>query len=293
MRRTLFASIAFLVLASPGNAQSGGARISIGVDKISTTQTCNYFQNSEGRAAVVASPWAFAAASAWRTWWVKDCYANFATMRSTLSAALAAAPAIRVANGNGRYMASLNITQISDPDQPAPIAPEGGTFGIARSYMTASFDIIVRDAAGRSVFGTLITKKIEIGSDVKVDGFRATSNSGGDAAYGRLQNEIALAAARAVAFHFAPIEVVSGGGREVQLNYGGPYLKLGDLVLLSTAGGGSAVRYRVTSAASGGVSAEPDGDGAIDRVGPGSIGTFVEADDPAQNGRRFRKVDLP
>lgn len=263
--------------------------VSLAVGRISTTKSCTYFQNSAGSAAMVASPWVVAAAASWRTWWVKDCVTNFATMRSTLGSALAAAPGARV-GAKARYSVSLNVLDVGDESTSTG---EQGRFGAVNSALTVSFDLSVRDGSGRSVYGTVLTKKVEIGSGMAADGFRTGSASSGNASYGRLQNEIALAAARSVAFHFTPIEVISGQGREVQINYGGPYLKLGDLILLSTPDRSATVRYRVTAAASGFSTAQVEPGGDPSRIGPGSVGTYVEAEDPMQNGRRFQRVDLP
>jgi hypothetical protein len=291
MKVSSVVALAIVAMSGPASAQSGSGT-TIAVSRITSTETCAYFQNSAGRAAVAANRWAVAAAVSWRTWWVKDCETNFATMRSSLESALAAAPNMRVGR-TGRYAVSLNLTQVNDADVPAPQAPTGGDFGVAQSFLSVSFDLAVRDGAGRSVFGALMTKKIEIGSDIRADNFRASSTASGDAAYGRLQNEVALAAARAVAFHFEPIRVLSNEAREVQVNYGAPYLKLGDLLMVSSPDRRTTIRYRVTSASANAATAQVEGDGDVSRIAPGSLATYVEAEDPMQNGRRFRKVDLP
>ena len=292
MGKILVSAAALLCWAAAAPPAAPQEAVSISVARITTKQTCNYFQESAGRSALVATPWMIAAASAWRSWWVKDCVAQFATMRSTLEAALASSGKLRVGGGGG-YSVFLNITDVAGGDAPAPDAPDGKEYAVARSYMVVSMDVSVRDRAGRSVFGGLLTKKLETGYDVKVDGFEARGNESGQAAYGRMQNELALAAARLVAFHFAPIEVTGADGREVQLNYGAPLLKLGSLVSISSPDRRATMLYRVISAANGFATAELDGGGDYSRIVPGSTGTFVEADDPAANARRYKKVDLP
>lgn len=284
------AGLAALAGAMPASAQSG---MTLAVGRITTTQTCKYFQESAGRAGVVATPWAVAAAASWRTWWVKDCVSNFATMRSTLEAALASSGALRVGTRGAHYTVSINVTGISGGDGPAPTAPDGQEWAISQTLMVVSMDVSVRDSAGRVVFGGLLTKKVEVGSDAKVDGFRATSNASGEAAYGKMQNELALAAARMVAFHFAPIQVTGTQGKQVQLNYGGPLLQLGALIMIASPDHRAVIRYRVSVASSDFSTAIVDGSGDFQSIVPGSIGTYIEADDPAANSRRYEKVELP
>lgn len=284
-----FATIAAIALlgAAPAAAQS------LKVGGVSATKSCKLYMNSAGRVGAVADPWSVGVFASWRTWWQKECVANFATMRSTLESALAASESVRVGTRSGRYSVFVNITNVGDPNVGAPEAPSGGNMGIARSFVSVSMDVQVRDAAGHVVFGGLLTRRMEIGSDIKVDGFQTTNVQAGPAAYGRLQNELALAAARMVSFHFAPIQVTATQGRDVQLNYGGPLLHLGALLLISSPDRATTVRYRVTQALDGFSTATPDARGNPASIGPGSVATYIDADDPQQNARRFERVDLP
>lgn len=291
MRIVIAAAALLAVLAgAPVAAAQDGVVLSVG--RITTKETCRYFQESEGRGAVAANRWAVAAAVSWRTWWVKDCESNFPTMRSTLEAALASSGTARVGS-RARYTVSINITGISGGEGPPPRAPTDREWAVAQSFMIVSMDVAVRDQSGRTVFGGLLTKKIEVGSHAYAGGIEATGNASGEAAYGKMQNELALAAARMVAFHFTPIQVVSADGKQVQLNYGVPLLQLGSLLQIASPDRRSVIRYRVTSANSGFALARLDGGGAFESIVPGSVGTFIEPDDPAANGRRYEKVDLP
>lgn len=177
---------------------------------------------------------------------------------------------------------------------PAPEVPttDNGGFAFSSSSMVVSIDINIRDATGRTIFGALLTKHLETGSNVSVDGFSSQSAKSGQSLYTELQHEVAFAVARSVAFHLVPLRVSSGGGRRIQLNYGAPLLKLGTL-LQAASPDGSVIRYTVTSAASGTANAEIDGDGDDAGIRPGSLITVIEADDPAANGRRFQRVGLP
>lgn len=291
--RAILAAAAAMILSAGVPAARAQDGMVLAVGQITTKQSCQYFQESEGRGAVAANRWAVAAAVSWRTWWVKDCVSNFPTMRSTLGAALASSGRFRIGSRGARHTVSINITGISGGDGPPPVTPGGGSFSITRTFMIVSMDVSVRDQNGRVVFGGLVTKKLEVGSDAKADGFHATSNAAGEAAYGKMQNELALAAARLVLFHFAPIEVTMIDGKQVRLNYGAPLLPLGSLVIVTSPDRRAAVRYRVTMAGSDFAFADLDGDGDYRSISPGSTGTYVEPDDPANNGRRFRKVELP
>ncbi len=104
---------------------------------------------------------------------------------------------------------------------------------------------------------------------------------------------MALAVARLVAFHVVPLRVVSSDGGQIQLNYGSPLLKLGTIVQATSPDGLTTVRYSVTSASPGSAAAQAEGDADASRITPGSVASVIEADDPAANGRRYKKVDLP
>jgi hypothetical protein len=279
-------------IASPVSAQEGPA-MSIG--RLSSVKSCTLYQNSAGRAGAVATPYATAAFASWRTWWVKDCVDNFASMRASLESALAASGGVRL-RADGGYIVSASLSDTSGgPGAAAPNAPNmgAGGFSIATTGMRINADVTVRDRAGHIVFGTLLTKTIEIGSDIKVGGFETSSNDSGQALYGRLQHEVALAVARAVAFHFTPLRVVDGDGRQIRLNYGTPLLALGTIVQATSPDGATTIRYNVVSAADGFATAHVDGGGDAARIVPGSRAIVIEADDPAANGRHYEKVELP
>ncbi len=279
---------------SPAGAQDGD-RPAMSVGRISSAKSCTYFQESAGRAGIVVTPYVAAGFASWRTWWVKDCVDNFATMRSSLEAALAASGSVDLGPG-GDYVVSATLSDVSGgPGGAAPNAPDRGEGGF--SYTTAGMrinaDVKVRDRSGRIVFGTLLTKTIETGYDVKVGRFQASGNESGQALYGRLQNEVALALARAVAFHFNPLKVIGGDGRQIQLNYGAPLLSLGTTVQATSPDGATMVRYNVVSAADGSALARAEGGGDSARIVPGSRARVIEPDDPASNGRLYEKVELP
>ncbi|WP_293901125.1 hypothetical protein [Phenylobacterium sp.] len=293
-RRIALAAVAsLLAFATGAQAQPRGGP-SIGVGRITSERTCNLYQESEGRSAVVVSPYVIAAASSWRTWLVRDCVDNFASIRTSLEAALASSGKFIVKPGGATYVVSGRISDVGGEGGPAPGAPSSRDgYSISSSKMFVNMDVTVRDAAGRIVYGALLTKSLETGSDISTGGFRATSSQSGQALYTQLQHEVALAVARQVAFHLVPMRVTGGDGRQIQLSYGAPMLTLGTIVMATSADGATTLRYNVTSAGAGMATAQLDGDGDPSRIGPGSIATVIEADDPAANGRRFKRVELP
>lgn len=285
---TIFA----LLLALPQGAMAqSGPTFSVG--RVASAQTCTVYREYAGKAGLVVTPWAVGAYSSWRSWLVKDCVTNFASMRQSLQAALAASGGVRTREGGGRYVISGTVSAVDGGGaRPAPDAPDGKSYAISSNLMTVNMDITVRDAAGRIVFGGLLTKTIEVGSDIKVDGFRATSNMSGEAAYTRLQHEVALAVARMVVFHFNPLRVIDVNGRVVRLNYGAPLLSAG-MNLQAIGNDGQPIILRVVAAGGGVASAEARGDGDLRSLPADGIVTAIEVDDPANNIQVFRRVDLP
>ena len=195
----------------------------------------------------------------------------------------------------GGYVITGHLSRVSGDGGPAPSAPDMGPggFSITSSSMFVTMDFSVKDARGRIVYGDVVTKKIEVSSDINVNGFRATSSQGGPGLYGVLQKELSQTIARKIAFHFVPLEVIGTEGTEIQLNYGAPLLALGQIVQATAPDGSAVARYRVTSASSGSALAELEGDGRYARIVPGSQAIVIENDDPAANGPRFKRTPLP
>ncbi len=263
----------------------------LAVGGIATKQDCQYFQNSEGRAAAVATPFSLAVAAEWRTWWVRDCVSQFPTMRASIEAALASTG--KFTSGE-RYFIDVTIEDVSSgAPVPAPVPSGRGGYSFAKTSIYTNYSIVVRDSSGRSVFGSLGKKSVELSQEIVADGTRSRSVQGGEALYGVLQNELALTIARTIAFHFKPMRVVRQGGQRIVLDYGAPFLKLGDTVRVPVNDGLSVVPFLIVSATGNTAIAEADGDFADLDIGPGAQATFVELDDPAANGRRYDRVRLP
>jgi hypothetical protein len=241
---------------------------------------------------MVADAYGMAAVESWRTWLVRDCVSNFATMRASLEAALASSGKITVRPRGAAYTVSATLSQVGQDGGPLQADPRGA-YSVSTQGIFATAEITVRDAAGRTVFGGVLTKHLETGSDIRTSGLHSGASQSGQAVYDELQNQIALAAARMVAFHIDPLRVVDGGRSQIRLNYGSPLLTVGTIVEVVPPGGGDSLRYLVTSADPGGASAKPDGEGDSSAVQPGVTANVVEADDPAANRRRIQRVELP
>lgn len=171
-RLTLAAAAAVLAAAGAAAPAAAQERPAMSVGRISAVQSCTYFRESAGSAGVVATPYAVAGYASWRTWWVKDCVDNFATMRSSLEAALAASGGVDMGSRGG-YVISASLSDVSGgPGGAAPRAPDTGDggFSVATSGMRINADVTVKDRNGRIVFGTLLTKTIETGYDVRAGG---------------------------------------------------------------------------------------------------------------------------
>lgn len=278
-----------LACAAPAQAQSS-AHFTIG--EISSKEECKYFLESEYQRAAVATPWLYASKTSWRSWWVKDCVSRFQTMRSSLEAALASTGRFTV--GPGGYRISVTIQDVSGggsaPNNP-PVGDRGYAFSKTGIY--TSFTVTVTDRNGKVVHGGLATKVVETGARIDADGTYAATSMTGDAVYGVLQNEIALAIARIVAFKIIPLTVVETDGDRIALNYGAPFLKLGSSLSVPSGSGLRAIRFLVVSAGSGVAIAEVDGDVDTSNIKVGAVATFAEEDDPAANGRRYDRVKLP
>lgn len=288
--RFVMAAAALSGVAMSSGAQAQGSQFSIG--SISTTQACQYFQNVDYHRDAVAAPWFYASHVSWRTWWVKDCVDNFQTMRSSLEAALASTGKFTV--GRGGYRIDVTIGDVSGgggaPDNPA-IGPRG--FAVSKTGMLATFTVTVKDRSGQVIYGGLSSKTIETGVHVDAGNLHASSSMTGDAVYGVMQNELALAIARIVAFKIEPLRVTQADGERIRLNYGSPFLKLGTLVEVGGEDSVYAIKYNVVSASNGNAVAEVDGDNDTASIRAGMQATMIEADDPAANGRRYNRIRLP
>lgn len=302
-----------LMLTAAGSDEASAQTPTISIGRITAHQNCKVYQESAGRSAVVARRDTVAAAAAdgsgavaavaqretvaavssWRTWLVKDCVSDFPSIRTSLQAALAASGKLIVKSGGGKYVLSGAISQVGGDENPATNTVSTSTYSISSQKIFVSMEVTLRDDSGRIVYGGLLTKHLEVGSNIQTPGMETSSSQSGEAVYTELQNQVALAVARLTAFHIVPLQVVGNDGRQIRLNYGAPLLTLGTMVDASSPDGMTKIRYNVVSADAGGATAEKYGEGDGDRIVPGSTATAVEADSPEASARSIPRVDLP
>lgn len=285
--------IAISFVSLPAYAQS---QIAVNVGTVISSQECEYFIESEGTRdvgiAANRNGFVYASSTSWRSWLVKDCVDNFPNMRASLEAALASTGKLVV--GDSGYSVDVSLSEISGGD-PAPFSPNTGVGGYAtRSVsMLANFDLSIRDGRGSAIHGGLATKSIETGFSINTDGTYVSKNVTGEAVYGKLQNEMALSMARIVAFKLVPLRVQAVDQNRIELNYGAPVLQLGALVEVKEGGRLNSIKYRVVSTQGETAIAEVDGDNDTANIKVGALATMIESDDPAANGRRFKRAKLP
>lgn len=279
-------------------ASAGASKPLVAVGQLESEKTCSLYKLTAGRhrevGAVDAYGGIYASETTWRDYLVRDCIDHFESLRMSLEAALASSGTLAVSpSRSGTFVVSGRISEVSGggPAEPAPQVPNGG-FAMSSSNMVVDMDVTVRDPSGRIIYGGLLTKKLETGFSMETGGLSSSSSRSGKALYTELQHQVALAVARLVAFKIAPLRVTQVTGNRIRLNYGSPLLALGMLVQV-TARDGSLMRYNVTGAGTNSAQADYQGDGSSDAVAPGSVARVIEAEDPASNGRRFDKVDLP
>lgn len=281
-------SLLFLSAALAASAPAQGQVV--GVGSITSIESCAYFENREGASATYLDPWFAAFASTWRSWWVKDCVDEFATLRHSVDAALASSGKFSV--GPGGYTVDLSLSNLNEggpaPDTH-PVGEDG--YAVSQSWASIGLDVTVRDRSRKVIFGAPFVKKVETGYDIRGGGSRSWGQSTGPAMMAKMQQEIALAVARLVSFNIVPLRVTGTDGADIELNYGAPIVSIGDLINVEAGLRGS--RYSIVSVSKGRAVAEPYGDSPVGAVQIGASANFVEKDSGEANARRTRRVPLP
>lgn len=302
-------SLAFTAAVAISATQaSAQKRVAIRVGTIATARECTLYEGfrATNRTSVAAASGGYANAygaggysamaassrSTFETFFVRDCKTRFAGIRSAIQAALASSGVVAV--GPGGYVLNGRVEDVA-PVSSGQVSQSltGQTYGNTSEGLLVTVSITVADGAGRIVFGAPLVVQIETGSAGYARDTMGASSMTGDGPYGVLQRQVALIAARKVAFHFRPLTVVQGGGKTVQFNHGSPLIDVGTQITVFSPDGSSAARYRVTSAGEGMALAQQVGDADSSRIGPGSRGTVIEATDAAAGQSTMEKVDLP
>lgn len=287
--------LALAILATMTAAGSARAQ-SLPVVRIAAVESekeCHLYEVTDGASATVVTRRAMATVTSWRSWLVRDCVDNFSGLRAALEAALASSGKVAVGPQGDSYALTVRISDVTGGGGPAP-EPGGDArgFGFSSSQMAVTTSFSLRDRAGRTVSGDVFTKQIETAYRGQVGGLEMSSSESGRGLYARLQEDVAMAVARKVAFAIEPARVVAVDGNRVRVSYGYPLLKLGTVLQVTDTDGFAPSRYLVISSNQGSAIAELDGDrGAEAR--PGDLVTVLEPENAAANGRRYRRVDLP
>ena len=230
--------------------------------------------------------------TSFETFFVEDCISHFEGVRSAMEAALASTGSITVGGGGytltGRVEDAVPVTS-----GYANRNVNGRASGTLSNGLKVTMSIKVADRSGRAIFGYPIVTEIETDYAGVARGTVAASVSSGEGLYSLLQRQLALAAARKIAFHFNPLVVSQGAGKKIQLNYGAPLLETGSMLSVTSSDGSVAARYRVTSVSSGTALAEQMGDADSRNIGPGAVATVIEKGDPAANQSVLERAELP
>lgn len=230
--------------------------------------------------------------TSFETFFVKDCISHFEGIRAALQSALASSGSVVVKPG-GYVMTGRVEDVVPTGNGYVDQAASGRQYGSVSGGLRVTMSIKVADKSGRIIFGAPIVTEIETATYNEARGSANASVASGEGLYSLLQRQIAMVAARQVAFHFRPLEVVNLGGKKIQLNYGAPLLEVGSMLSLTSPDGSSAARYRITSTGANTALAQQVGDADSTGIVPGSRATVIEKGDPAANQSTLERVDLP
>lgn len=243
-------------------------------------------------AAGGSSSYSASSKTSFETFFIKDCVSHFEGIRAAMQSALASSGSVVIRPG-GFVLTGRVEDVVPTGSGYVDRAASGSAYGNISSGLRVTMSVNVADKAGRIVFGAPIVTEIETGSYGEARGSVNANIASGEGLYGLLQRQIAMVAARQVAFHFRPLEVVGGGGKKIQLNYGGPLLEVGTMLSVTSPDGSAAARYRITSAGAGSALAQQVGDADSSGIMAGSRATVIEKGDPAANQSTLERVDLP
>jgi hypothetical protein len=293
------------VAATPAAAQDAPLRVSIG--SFTSQQRCTLYAVTSGsealvadhRGAVAANAYGYAAASrstlawarAWRTDLVRDCVSNFASLRNSVTSALAASGRITVvpAGSRGALVLSGRVSDVGVAR--SQVSERGNEESIGDATLTVELSLASPRGAVR--FGNSIVKTLTFDEQYQSGDYSASRTQSDSVTYSRLQRELAFAVSRAVAFHLSPIRVVGNNGRRLRVNYGTPLLAVGGTVNVDGGLATGIIRGTVVAAGSGFADVEAAGGGDLTEVQLGSIATFAEPEDPESSTPVFPNVELP
>jgi hypothetical protein len=286
---------AAFALAIAGPAYAGEMKTLIAVAPIAARQECQLYRgtsgslrtHSEGSANIHANLFGVGAGARsesdvdlrWRTFFVQSCVRHFDGIRAAIEAALASSGTVVIGPGAMVLRGTVgNFAKAGSNYNDTSLT--GQSYGISSQGITVTFDFTLSDRAGRKIFGVPVSAAIDTGLQVNARGTSVGDQSSGEGVYSQFEQQIAKAAARAVAFHFTPLTVVSKTARATQFNYGAPLIEVGQTIAATSPDGNSSFRYRVVSVGDRTALATPLGGlGDEAAVGPGSKGRVLESAD--------------
>lgn len=300
----VFLAVIGFTAAVGAQAQTRTLRVAIG--SFTSERQCTTYavtsgsERFSGGAATAASvgPWSGVAASEaslsyqrrWHTELLRDCVNNFVAVRRSLEAAIASSGHVVVVpiGTRGAYTLTGRVSEAGL--MSSSLQAGGATVDSTDVALNVQFSL--RDGRGQNIAGSLITKRLNIGSNTSNGLVDYQSSTEGRSIYTQLQREVALAVGRAVVFRLEPLRVVEVAPQRVRLNYGAPLLNAGATVFLMGAGG-EPIKGLVANAFNGAAWVETRGNGDVGQVAVGSVASFVEQDDPNANTPVFERVELP
>jgi len=291
--------------ATPSAAQEAPLRVSVG--GFTSQQRCTLYAVTSGsesmvadrRGAVAADAYGYAAASrstvawarAWRTDLIRDCVSNFANLRNSVTAALAASGRITVVppGTRGALVLSGRVSDVGVAS--SQVSERGNDESIGDATLTV--ELSLASPGGGVRFGNSIVKSLTFNEQHQSGDYSASRTQSDSVTYSRLQRELAFAVSRAVAFHLSPIRVVGNSGRRLRVNYGAPLLTVGGTVNVDGGVETGIIRGTIVATGAGFADLEAAGGGDLTSVRVGSIATFAEPEDPASRTSVFPNVELP
>lgn len=326
MKQTLHAAAipAFFLSSATGAQQPFAGPVEMAIGSIEAAQECTLYEgvrySNKSRSRGSSSAYAAGAANGYagpaggggsaafaaggrssysassethfETFFVKDCQSDFEGIRQAIEAALASSGTIALSK-NGYVLSARVENAVPVQRGFVDTSLTGNAYANVSEGLKVTMSLKVLDKKGRSVFGGLLDAELETGDASAVRGSVAGSAMDGEAAYALLQRQLAMVAARRVAFHFKPLLVSGAQGRKIKLNYGGPLLEVGTLLSVTSPDGFASSRYRVSSVSAGSAIATQLGDANVSSITEGSSVVVIEKGDPAAKESNLEFVPLP
>ncbi len=228
----------------------------------------------------------------WGLWLVQECRNNFAALATRLGSAVAETGRAQLRNPRAGsrpnfrlsgFIAELGVSESGFADSDA--SQDG-------SQAVGMFDFRMTDAStGQVVLAQTVSARVLIsGNSSQSDGLTTYNRSSPNLIYNEIQRQLSLNVARSISFYLDPIQLTFVEGRTIGINYGGPLIEVGDLLLVSRSRAVSA-RFRVVEVTPQGSIAQAIG--PVPVIADGATVTYVGVNDAMQNTGTQPRVELP